>query len=307
MQTTTVNNLLKTDGSISGAVIKTTVSFEIKTFGMIVFPVAKINIGLYVTENRKDGFHNIETVFFPVPFCDALEFAESDDQTQPDSLVVTGIEHIGNPEDNLVIKAVKKLRRKKNFPSLKLHLHKAIPLGAGLGGGSSDAAFALNGINRLYNLKLNNEELKAIALETGSDCPFFIDAMPAYASGRGEEFKTIKADILNRHYLVLANPGKGVNTREAYMNCRPAPAPVSLALVIEDTPISQWKNIIKNDFDEYAFKEVPLIAKLIEEMYGAGALFSLMSGSGSTVYGIFKSKPLLSEPLKKYLIWQGVI
>ena len=273
---------------------------------MIVFPPAKINIGLYITEKRPDGFHNIETIFYPVPFCDALEFVESDNQTASDSLVVTGIKSIGKPEDNLIIKAVKTVRAKKKFPILKIHLHKAIPLGAGLGGGSSNAAFILKGINHLFELDMNSEELKEIALEVGSDCPFFIDAVPAYASGRGEILKPLKSKSLNKHHIVLVNHGKGIDTKTAYMNCQPSPAPLSLNSIIDIVPIEQWKDVIKNDFDEYAFGEEPLIAKLIEEMYSAGAIFSLMSGSGSTVYGIFKNKPQLSEHLKKHLIWQGV-
>ena len=273
---------------------------------MIVFPTAKINIGLYVTEKRSDGFHNIETLFYPVPFYDALEFVEHNNQSAPDSLIVTGID-VGNHEDNLVIKAVKKLRERKNFPMLKIHLHKAIPTKAGLGGGSSDAAFILKGINQLYGLEMNSEELKAMALEIGSDCPFFIDAVPAYASGRGEILQPLKTEILNNHYIVLAKAEKGINTKIAYMNCCPTVPPISLNSVIENVPVSQWKGLIKNDFDEYAFGEEPLIAKLIDEMYIAGAVFSLMSGSGSAVYGIFKNRPQLSELLKKRTIWQGFI
>ena len=274
---------------------------------MILFPTAKINIGLYITEKRPDGFHNIETIFYPVPFCDALEFVQSDNQSASDSLVVTGIESIGKPEDNLIIKAVKKLRERKIFPILKIHLHKAIPPGAGLGGGSADAAFIIKGINSLYGLDLSGNELKETALELGSDCPFFIDAVPAYASGRGEILKPLKTKPLDKYYIALANPGKGINTKTAYMNCRPSPAPISLNSILNDVPIAQWKDVIKNDFDEYAFSEAPLIAKLIDEMYVSGAVFSLMSGSGSTVYGIFKNKPQLSELLKKHLIWQGGI
>jgi len=274
---------------------------------MIVFPTAKINIGLYITEKRADGFHNIETVFYSVPFCDALEFVESDNQSASDSLIITGIDSIGKPEDNLIIKALKKLREKKSFPILKLHLHKVIPSGAGLGGGSSNAAFIIKGINSLYGLNMTSEELKEIALDIGSDCPFFIDAVPAYASGRGEILKPLKSDPLSKHYVVLAHPGKSVETKMAYLNCRPRPAPISLNSVHDNLPVAQWKDTIKNDFDEYAFSREPLIAKLIDEMYCAGAIFSLMSGSGSTVYGIFKDKPQLSEPLKKRLIWQGVI
>ena len=274
---------------------------------MILFPTAKINIGLHIMNKRPDGFHNIETVFYPVPFCDALEFIKSDNQTTSDSLVVTGIESVGKPEDNLIIRAVKKLREKKDFPILKIHLHKVIPLGAGLGGGSSNAAFILKGINNFYELGMNSEELKEIALEIGSDCPFFIDEVPAYASGRGEILKSLKSEPLNKHYIVLANPGKAINTKTAYINCRLYPAQVSLNSILDNIPVEYWKNIIKNDFDEYAFSEEPLIENFIAEMYLSGAIFSLMSGSGSTVYGIFKNRPQLSEPLKKYLIWQGVI
>jgi 4-diphosphocytidyl-2-C-methyl-D-erythritol kinase len=274
---------------------------------MIVFPTAKINIGLNITEKRSDGFHNIETIFYPIPFCDALEFVESDNQTASDTLIVSGIESIGKPKDNLIIKAIKKLRERKSFPALKIHLHKVIPLGAGLGGGSSNAAFILKGINHLFDLNINNDELKTIALELGSDCPFFIDAVPAFASGRGEILKPLKNKILDNHYIVLVNPAKSISTKAAYMNCRPAAPPVSLNSIIDTVPVAQWKNTIKNDFDEYAFGEEPLIAKLIEEMYRSGAIFSLMSGSGSSVYGIFKAKPQLSGLLKEYLVWEGVI
>ena len=274
---------------------------------MIVFPTAKINIGLYVTEKRPDGFHNIETIFYPVPFCDVLEFVKSDDQTASDSLIVTGIESLGKPEDNLIIKAVKKLRERKKFPILKIHIHKAIPPGAGLGGGSSNAAFMLKGVNHLFELNINSEELKEIALEIGSDCPFFIDAIPAYASGRGEILRPLKSEPLSKHYIVLVNPGKGINTKTAYMNCSPAPAPVSLNSILNNISVAQWKNIIENNFDKYSFGEEPLIEKLIKEMYRLGAVFSLMSGSGSSVYGIFRNKPQLTEPLKKHLIWQGAI
>ena len=274
---------------------------------MILFPTAKINIGLYITEKRADGFHNIETVFYPVPLCDALEFVESDNQFASDTLTVSGIESIGKPEDNLIIKAVKRLREIKNFPILKLHLHKAIPAGAGLGGGSSNAAFLLKGVNSFYGLDLTDKELKEIALELGSDCPFFIDAVPAHALGRGELLAPLKTDALNNYYLVLAKPDKCIDTKAAYMNCCPKPAKISLNSVFEYVPVAQWKCVVYNDFDEYAFGEEPLIAQLIDEMYSTGAVFSLMSGSGSTVYGIFKNKPQLSDMLKKLLIWQGYI
>ncbi|MDR2887999.1 MAG: 4-(cytidine 5'-diphospho)-2-C-methyl-D-erythritol kinase [Bacteroidales bacterium] len=273
---------------------------------MTVFPAAKINIGLRITEKRADGFHNIETLFYPLPFCDALEFVESCNCHDPDSLVVTGIESVGKPEDNLVIKAVRKLRERKSFPGLRLHLHKVIPPGAGLGGGSSDAAFILKGINRLYGLGFNDDELKSTAIELGSDCPFFIDMLPAHASGRGEILTPLPRALLDRHYLVLAKPAKGISTGEAYASCRPATPSTPLDTIVCSTPIARWKDSVKNDFDAFAFAREPLIRTLIDEMYRAGALFSLMSGSGSAVYGIFQCKPKLSALLKEHLIWQGL-
>lgn len=272
---------------------------------MIVFPPAKINIGLRITEKRADGFHNIETLFYPLPFCDALEFVESGNGHEPDSLVVTGIDVAGKPEDNLVIKAVGKLREIKGFPSLRIHLHKVIPTGAGLGGGSSDAAFILKGINRLFALGFSDGELKSIASALGSDCPFFIDMLPAQASGRGEILTPLSQALLDRYYLVLAKPAQGINTGEAYAGCQPAMPHDSLASIVCSTPVAQWKECVKNDFDAFAFAREPLIRTLIDEMYSAGALFSLMSGSGSAVYGIFQRKPLLPVLLQEYLVWQG--
>lgn len=273
---------------------------------MITFPRAKINIGLRITGKRPDGFHDIETLFSPVPLCDALEFVVAEDQKKGDILTVTGIATGGEPRNNLVLKAVKKLREEHTFPTLKMHLHKAIPSGAGLGGGSSDAAFILKGINRCYGLKLDDDTLKAVALELGSDCPFFIECTPAYATGRGELLVPIRKQLLKNHYLLLLNPGIEVNTREAYQNCHPDKPPAPLETLI-DRPPDTWKNNIVNDFEEYAFDRHPQIRILKEELYRAGALFSLMSGSGSSVFGIFTKRPQVPDKLKEFVIWQGVL
>ncbi len=274
---------------------------------MVTFPRAKINIGLRITEKRQDGFHNIETMFFPIPLCDALEFVQSENQNKGDILTVTGLDTGGTPEANLVMKAVRRLRETSSFPYLKIHLHKAIPSGAGLGGGSSDAAFILKGINRCYSLKLDNNQLRSIALELGSDCPFFIDAVPALAKGRGEILESLNEQILNDHYMILVNPGINVNTREAYQNCLPAIPAQSLSWIIENYAPEKWKDIIINDFEDYAFNRFPLIGKLKEEMYRSGAIFSLMSGSGSSVYAIFRNRHAIPEKLKGYVIWQGYL
>jgi 4-diphosphocytidyl-2-C-methyl-D-erythritol kinase len=272
---------------------------------MIVFPNAKINIGLRITGNRADGFHDIETVFYPVKLCDALEFVISDQPLIKDILSVTGLDTGGLPDDNLVIKALRKLREKDSFPFLKIHLHKAIPIGAGLGGGSSDAACMLKIIKRHFVLNMENISIKVLALELGSDCPFFVEGAPSMASGRGEILTPIRP-LLSGYYLVIINPGVGISTSEAYKNCHSEPNSTSLLQLIE-RPVAEWKGLIKNDFEDFAFSKHPVIRNIKEELYRSGAIFSLMSGSGSSVYGIFPEKPKLPEKLKNFVIWEGMM
>jgi 4-diphosphocytidyl-2-C-methyl-D-erythritol kinase len=270
---------------------------------MILFPKAKINLGLSITGKRPDGYHNIETIFYPVNICDALEFVEVGNIATPDLLTVTGIDTGSLSDDNLVMKALKLLRSKYSFSPLKIHLHKAIPTGAGLGGGSSDASFMLKSVNRHFGLYITNDELRSMALSLGSDCPFFLECEPSFASGRGEILKQLNLD-LGSYFLVLLNPGIGVNTREAYQNCSPEPSRHNLC-DIEKVEINEWKNFLFNDFEKYVFRKHPLIGELKEDLYQSGALYSSMSGSGSSVYGIFEQKPLLPGNLTDYLIWEG--
>jgi 4-diphosphocytidyl-2-C-methyl-D-erythritol kinase len=270
---------------------------------MIVFPIAKINLGLHITAKREDGYHDIETIFYPIMLCDALEFVISENAGKNDSLIATGIPAGSNTNDNLVIKAAIKLREKYSFPALKIHLHKAIPVGAGLGGGSSDSAFFLKTINKNFGLNIPDEELKRISLEIGSDCPFFIDSIPAFATGRGEILKPIDP-VLKDYYLVLLNPGVMINTREAYLNCRPHIPPVSLSSLI-DHPVKEWNELIINDFENFAINKHPVIGEIKKELYKSGAILSLMSGSGSSVYGIFSRKPELPANLRRYKIYEG--
>ena len=272
---------------------------------MIVFPKAKINIGLRITRKRPDGYHDIETLFYPVGLCDALEFVISAEPLDNDSFTVTGIGTGSDPEDNLVVKTLEKLREKYSFPFLKIHLHKIIPAGAGLGGGSSDAAFLLKAILRHFDLLNDEDILKAAALELGSDCPFFIECIPAYATGRGEILEPIR-QILSGYYILLLNPGVGISTREAFQNCHPVTPTTSLLQLIEH-PATEWKELIINDFEDFAFKKYPVIGEIKESLYSCGALFSSMSGSGSTVYGLFQEKPKISAELKDFLIWEGVM
>ena len=272
---------------------------------MIVFPKAKINLGLRITAKRPDGYHDIETLFYPVMLSDALEFVVSSESLKKDNLIVTGINTGSDPDDNLVLKTVRKLREKYIFPRLKIHLHKVIPVGAGLGGGSSDAAYLLKAVNRYFRLNINENILKAIALDLGSDCPFFIDSIPAFASGRGEALKPINP-VLTGYYFLLLNPGIWINTKEAYQNCRPEQPSTSLIQLI-DRPITEWKELMINDFEDYVFKKYPLIGEIKNKLYSSGALFSSMSGSGSSVYGIFPEKSSVPDTLKDFLIYEGVM
>jgi 4-diphosphocytidyl-2-C-methyl-D-erythritol kinase len=272
---------------------------------MIVFPNAKINIGLRIIDKRSDGYHNIETIFYPIKLCDALEFIDSDEHLKSDSLTVTGINNIGETRDNLVIKMLSKIRSRYRFPFLKIHLHKAIPAGAGLGGGSSDAACMGRVVNRHFGLNIDISELRLFALEVGSDCPFFVDGVPSIASGRGEILAPAKS-VLSGYYLVIANPGVEISTREAYGNCNSGVHGTPLSELIE-RPVSEWKGLITNDFEEFAFGKYPIIGRIKQKFYESNAIFSLMSGSGSSVYGIFKEKTQLPENMRMYTVWEGMM
>lgn len=270
---------------------------------MIIFPKAKINIGLRITGKRNDGYHDIETIFYPVNLYDALEFVAS--QGKDDTLTVTGLDPGGLPGDNLVMKAVKLLRREFSFPVLRIHLHKAIPSGAGLGGGSSDAAFMINAINRHFNLDIPSGRMMTLALELGSDCPFFLECIPALARGRGEVLEPLEP-FLEGCYLVLVNPAIHISTSEAYRNCRPGKSLENLRKLIT-LPVNEWKDSIRNDFEEYAFGKFPVIGEIKNALYESGAVFSSMSGSGSTVYALFRDKTKLPEELGKLMIYEGKI
>jgi 4-diphosphocytidyl-2-C-methyl-D-erythritol kinase len=272
---------------------------------MLVFPKAKINLGLRITGKRNDGYHDIETIFYPVNLCDALEAVADTGGSGRDVLTVTGNQITVNDQDNLVIKAVNKLRETYNFPFLRIHLHKVIPAGAGLGGGSSDAASMLRNINRIFNLNLSDEYLKTVALQLGSDCPFFIDCQPSYATGRGEILEPMD-NFLRGYHIVLLNPGINVSTKEAYANCIPD-LPVNLLKNIISYPVAEWRNFLTNDFEKTVFSKYPFIGDLKSALYESGSLFSSMSGSGSTVYGIFGSLPYLPEKIGRYVIFRGVL
>jgi 4-diphosphocytidyl-2-C-methyl-D-erythritol kinase len=265
---------------------------------MVVFPNCKINLGLHVTRKREDGYHDLETIFYPLPLRDALEVVNRQQATGnkqiPDSAVslqVSGLTVQGNPEDNLCIKAYNLL--KKDHPQLgnvDIHLHKAIPMGAGLGGGSADGAFALQLLNDKFQLKLSREKLLDYSLQLGSDCPFFIINKPSFATGRGELLQSIQLDLSAYSFLVV-HPGVHINTGWAFSQLTPAPSPQSLQTIIQQ-PVDSWRNTLKNDFEAPVCKHHPDLQAIKDRLYNAGALYASMTGSGSCFFGIFaKDQP----------------
>ena len=257
---------------------------------MIRFPNAKINIGLSVVEKRPDGYHNIETVFYPLTVEDALEIVPSpDNQTE---LHLSSNWNFSHNQDNLVIKAYQLLSQHFQLPPLHFYLHKVIPSEAGLGGGSSDAACTLKMLDEMFNLALSKRQLHDFAEKLGADCPFFIENIPVFATGKGNVFQNIKLD-LSSYKILLVKPSCSVNTKEAYNNIVPKKANCFFPEAVKQ-PVSEWKDFIFNDFEPFAFKKHPEIQHLKETLYEKGALYASMSGSGSAVYGIFDQLPQIS-------------
>ena len=258
---------------------------------MVVFPNCKINLGLQILAKRNDGFHNIETVFYPIQLKDALEIIPSD-STEQVIFSSSGYPINGNTKDNLCLRAYYLL--KKDFPHLpfvKIHLHKNIPMGAGLGGGSADAAFTLQLLNSLFCLNIPVNRLLDYSLQLGSDCPFFIMNTPCLGLGRGELLEEIKLD-LSAYKIVIVNPGIHINTGEAFANLNLEtndPNHISLHNIIQQ-PIETWQHNLKNDFEIPVFKKHPVIKNIKEALYKQSAIYAAMSGTGSTVFGLFKKE-----------------
>jgi len=270
---------------------------------MVIFPKAKINLGLVISGRRCDGYHDIETIFYPLHLSDALEMVTKAKGIKKDILTLSGLRLPGNKEENLVLRAVKKLRETYPVPYLKIHLHKAIPSGAGLGGGSSDAGFLLSAINRLFGLECSRDELMKMAGELGSDCPFFLECKPSLAAGRGELLKPVEK-VLDGYSVLLINPGINISTKEAYENCKPGNPGISPGVII-NMPVQEWKGLLVNDFEKTIFSKHPVIGSFKDKLYQTGAVYSSMSGSGSSVYGIFTGEPVVPNELKKYVVYQG--
>ena len=257
---------------------------------MVSFPNAKINIGLNIIGKRPDGFHNLNTIFYPIGIRDAIEIIEDHNNQNQIDFSQTGIPIPGDDTDNLCIKAYQLLKNDfPQLPNIQMHLHKSIPMGAGLGGGSADGAFILKLVNDKFNLGLNESQLIKYALELGSDCPFFIKNKPCFAEGRGEILNEISLDLSN-YKILIVNPGIHINTGWAFNNLKITGTETNLQQAITKD-ITTWKDSITNDFETPVIKAHPGIGEIKNQLYNSGALYSSMSGSGSTVFGIFKNKP----------------
>lgn len=276
---------------------------------MVCFPNAKINLGLNILSKRSDGYHNIETVFYPVQWHDALEIMKSEVGSQKSEEKIkfnsSGLIIEGDEKNNLCVKAFDLLDKEFGLPQVKMHLHKVIPLGAGLGGGSSDGAFTLQLLNELFDLKLSKDNLKNYAKQLGSDCSFFVENVPVLAKGRGELLEKINLSLAE-YFILIAKPDVHISTAEAYELVRPEKSPPSLKEIIQ-LPIIKWKDILKNDFEKSVFEKFPVIEALKNKMYQQGAVYASMSGSGSTVYGIFKKKSYDKNVFKNCHVWEGVM
>ena len=253
---------------------------------MLTFPNAKINLGLNVVAKREDGYHNLETVFYPIPLHDNLEISELRDSDDNYNLQVCGNCVNCPPEKNLVIKALMNLKHDfPEIPPIDVYLYKRIPTGAGLGGGSSDAAYMIRALNEEFLLNLSIEQMKSRASKLGADCAFFIENKPAFATGIGDELTSIDFS-LKGYTLALIKPSVAVSTAEAYRGVIPQPSSTSL---LEDLrrPVHEWRHFVKNDFEKSVFAAYPKIAAIKETLYDMGAEYASMSGSGSSVFGLF--------------------
>lgn len=267
---------------------------------MIRFPNAKINLGLHITEKRPDGFHDLETVFYPVNWYDVVEIVPS--TATETTMKVYGAD-FGDFRSNLCYRAWRLMKDEFQIPDVSIFLQKVIPYGAGLGGGSSDAAFVLVMLNEMYELKLSQDKLASLASKLGSDCPFFIYNKPMMATGRGEVLSHITISLEKYHFLIVM-PDVKVSTAEAYSMIQPRQPDLPLNAVLQ-LPVNQWKYALVNDFEEPVFRKYPVVKELKEKLYQAGAVYASMSGSGAAVFGIFEKEIQPLGDFANFTVWQG--
>lgn len=269
---------------------------------MLVFPNAKINLGLQITEKLSNGYHAINTCFYPIPLKDALEFVPAKQKT---IFSASGSSIPSDGKDNLVLRAYKLLKKDFQLPEIDIHLHKHIPIGAGLGGGSADAAFMLKALNEHFQLFLDDSFLETYAEQLGSDCPFFISNRPAYATGTGTELEYFDIDLSGLH-LILIHPGIHVSTQQAYAGVSPKPAETDLKKLLSTKNFEAWQSELVNDFEKSVFKVHPLLAEIKNDLYSHGAAYASMSGSGSSIFGLFESQPSDIPHLKNKFFYQNL-
>lgn len=263
---------------------------------MLVFPNAKINLGLYVTEKREDGYHNIESIFLPIGLQDSLDIVTTTSNSF--EMEVLGIEINGDINDNICAKAWQLLHQEYGIGGVKCILLKNIPTGAGLGGGSADGAFVLKALNDIFKLQLSISKLEELAAHLGSDCPFFIENKTKFVHGRGEHLEKIDLNLKD-YFVSIVNPGIHVSTPQAYGLIKPQKAPTNLRQ-LDSLPIEQWKDLVHNQFEEPITKLYPEIHFIKQRMFDSGAIYAAMSGSGSSVFGIFSEKKDLSKIFENY-------
>lgn len=262
---------------------------------MLTFPCAKINLGLNITSKREDGYHNLETIFYPVPLTDALEVKLMHDDfpsNEPCDLKITGNAVDCDEKNNLVVKAYTLLAQDFKLPRVHTHLVKRIPMQAGLGGGSADGAFMIRLLDERFRLNMGIAEMERYASRLGSDCAFFITTEPSFATGRGEVLEpvNIAEQNLQGYYIAIVKPAIAVSTREAFQQiiCR---QPEHCCRDIVHQPVETWKTVLTNDFEEPAFKQHPELADIKQRLYDLGAVYAQMSGSGSAFFGLFRTEP----------------
>ncbi len=268
---------------------------------MVSFPHAKINLGLNVVRKRADGYHDLETCFYPIRWTDVLEIIPANDFR----FTASGLTIGGKADTNLCVKAYTLLKEAFGLPPIHIHLHKIIPMGAGLGGGSADAAFTLRQLNETFALGLSASALQTYAAQLGSDCAFFISDEPMIGSGRGEILSPIKLSLAEK-FLVVIKPQVHVSTQEAYAGIKPHERVLPLRDILEKKSIGEWKGVLKNDFEESVFKKYPVIADVKAELYNRGAVYASMSGSGSSVFGIFEKETDLRDLFTGMLYWSSL-
>lgn len=270
---------------------------------MLAFPVAKINLGLHITAKRPDGYHELETVFYPIKLSDVIEIIPSGDSNT--SFTSSGIDIPGDKASNLCLKAYHLMKEKKpGLPGVKMHLHKIIPIGAGLGGGSSDASFVLKLLNEMFDAGFQIEELSVMAASLGSDCAFFIQASPAFASGRGEILSPLPT-LPKGYHILLVCPQIHVSTAFAYSMVSPKQPEIDLKQLYQASP-ETWKGNMVNDFEKGIFSKHNSLARIKDDIYELGAIYASMSGSGSSLFGIFEQE--IEVPAHLFpdcFIWQG--